>query len=86
MFESRIITIKELQVSDEPGGALIDINPELLGKASALIKNKKLVSLVLSLGKDMALLAGVNKTLPRHYSRRAVQAWAKRYDGLFKAN
>ncbi len=84
LFESGIITIKELQVSDEPGGALIDVNPELLGKASALIKNKKLVSLVLGLGKDIALLTGVNKTLPRYYSRRAVQAWAKRYNSVFK--
>ena len=84
LFESKIITIIELQVSDEPGGALLDINPELLGKASALIKNKKLVSLVLGLGKDLALLAGVNKTLPRYYSRHSVLAWAKRYDGVFK--
>ena len=84
LFESKIITIKELQISDEPGGALIDINTELIGKASALIKNKKLVSLVLGLGKDMALLTGVNKTLPRYYSRRSVQAWARRYDGVFK--
>ena len=83
LFESKIITIKELQVSDEPGGAPVELSSELLGKASALIKNKKLFSLVLGLGKQMALLAGVNKTLPRYYSRRAVQAWAKRYEGLF---
>ena len=84
LFESGIITIKELQISDEPGGSPIDINPELLKKASALIKNKQLVSLILGLGKDMALLAGINKTLPRYYSRRAVLSWAKRYDGIFK--
>jgi flavin-dependent dehydrogenase len=83
LFESKIITIKELQVSDEPGGSPIDINSQLIEKASALIKNKKLLSLILGLGKDMALLAGVNKTLPKHYSRRSVQAWAKRYDGVF---
>ena len=85
LFESKIITIKELQISDEPGGAPVDINAELIGKASALIKNKKLASLILGLGKDMAVLAAVNKTLPKYYSRRSVQAWAKRYDGLFKS-
>ena len=84
LFESKIITIKELQVSDEPGASPIDINSELLGKASALIKNKKLLSLILGLGKDMALLAGINKTLPKYYSRRSVQAWAKRYEAVFR--
>ena len=86
MFESKILTINELTVSDEPGGALIDINADLIKKGAAMIKDKKLTSMVIGLGKDMAVLAAVNKAIPRHYGRHAVQAWAKRYDSIFKVD
>ncbi len=84
MFESKILTIDMLAVSDEPGGLPIDINAELINKGKAMIKDKKLTAQFLGLAKSMAMLAAVNKTLPRYYSRRAVQAWAKRYNALFK--
>lgn len=84
MFKSDILTINDLALTDEGRDGLIDINPSLLKKGAAMIKDKQLTALVLHLGVDIAKLAAVNKTLPRHYSRRAVQAWAKRYDAIFK--
>ena len=83
MFESKIITIDELSVSDE-GGGLIDINAELINKGKAMIKDKKLTGLFLSLAKSMAVLAAVNKQLPKHYSRYAVKQWADKYNAVFK--
>lgn len=83
MFESKIITINELSVSDE-GGGLIDINAELINKGKAMLKDKNLTAQFLGLAKSMAMLAAVNKALPKHYSRYAVQAWAKRYNAIFK--
>ncbi len=85
MFENKIITINELSVSDEPGGPIMDINAELITKGKAMIKDKKLTGLFLNLAKSMAVLAAVNKTFPKRYSRYAVQSWAKRYDDVFKA-
>lgn len=84
MFENKIITINELSVSDEPGGPIMDINAELITKGKAMIKDKKLTALFLSLGKSIALLTAVNKTFPKHYGRYAVQQWAKRYNAIFK--
>jgi len=83
MFENKIITINELSVSDE-GGGLIDINAELITKGKAMIKDKNLTGLFLGLAKDMAVLAAVNKSLPKHYGRYAVQQWAKKYNAVFE--
>ncbi len=84
MFKSQILTINELSLTDEGQGGLIDINPELLKKGKAMVKDKKLTALVIRLGADIARLTAVNKAIPRHYSRYGVQAWAKRYDAIFK--
>ncbi|MCR5208398.1 MAG: FAD-dependent monooxygenase [Eubacterium sp.] len=83
MFESRIITINELSVSDE-GGGLIDINAELINKGKAMIKDRNLTGHFLSLAKSMAILAAVNKQLPKHYGRYAVKQWADKYNAIFK--
>ncbi|MBQ3904574.1 MAG: hypothetical protein II744_06305, partial [Eubacterium sp.] len=83
MFENKIITINELSVSDE-GGGLIDINAELITKGKAMIKDRNLTGLFLGLAKDMAVLAAINKSLPKHYGRYDVQQWAKKYNAVFK--
>ena len=84
MFDSKIITINELTISGESGGGIIDINPDLLKKGKAMIKDKKLVALFATLGAKIALLGAVNKAIPKRYSRYEVQAWAKKYEDIFK--
>ncbi len=84
MFESKIITINELSISGEPGGGIIDINPDLIKKGAAMIKDKRLVALFAGLGANMARLSAVCKAIPKQYSRFAVQAWAEKYDDIFK--
>lgn len=85
MFENKIITIDDLSVSDEPGGPIMDINADLIKKGAALVKDKALTANFLSLAKDMAKLAAVNKLFPKYYSRHAVQAWAEKYNAVFKS-
>ena len=85
MFDSKIITINELTISGEPGGGIIDINPDLIKKGAAMVKDKRLVALFASLGANIARLSSVCKQIPKHYSRYEIAQWAKKYDDIFKA-
>ena len=81
MFESEILTSEEMTISS---GSLISLDAGLIKKVKAVVKDKNLVSIIGKVGTDMARLAAVNAQLPSEYSRYRVQAWAKKYDEIFK--
>ena len=85
MFDSKILTINELSISGEAGGGIVKLSPELIKKGVAMVKDKQLTAMFLKLAAEIGKLAAVNKAIPKHYSRYAVTAWAKRYDKIFEA-
>ena len=86
MFETKMLTEKDLTITADSTslGDFLHIDAGLLGKGAALIKDKKLTVLVAALGKGIAETAAVCAAMPKYYSRRAVQQWARKYDAIFQ--
>lgn len=80
LFDSRILTSDEMNIS---GGSLINIEPALIKKAAAIIKDRGLRSALLKAISDLGKLAANAAAMPKLYSRYKVQQWAKKYDEIF---
>ncbi|MCR5208024.1 MAG: NAD(P)/FAD-dependent oxidoreductase [Eubacterium sp.] len=80
LFETEILTSDEMNIS---GGSLITVDPALIKKAVAIIKDKGLRSALLKAIGDMGRLTASAAAMPNYYSRVKVQQWAKKYDAVF---
>ncbi len=80
LFDSKILTSDEMNIS---GGSLITVEPALIKKAVALIKDKGLRNVLLKVIGDMGRLTASSASMPNYYSRFKVQQWAEKYDSIF---
>lgn len=56
----------------------------LKAKASGIIKDKKLLKIILGTGTQLASVVAVTKMMPSRYDSKALKAWAKKYNSCFK--
>jgi flavin-dependent dehydrogenase len=83
LFDSRVITANELTISGD-STSVFDVNPELIKKGAAIVKEPKIAGQFVKLGASIAALTAINAAIPRNYGRYTVTSWAKRYDDIFK--
>ena len=87
IFDNGIITENELSVSAEK----LDIDfssylsMQTLERGRAVVNNKPLLKKFLALAKEMVKIGVAVLGMPKVYSEAAVLSWAKKYDGLFRA-
>lgn len=80
LFDSKILTTDEMNIS---GGSLVSVDPALVKKAVAIIKDKGLRNILIKVIGDMGKLTAAFASMPSYYSRLKVQQWAKKYDEIF---
>ena len=56
----------------------------LKAKANGVIKDKKLLKIILGTGAQIASVAAITKLMPAKYDTKALKAWAKKYNACFK--
>ncbi|MBR6392594.1 MAG: NAD(P)/FAD-dependent oxidoreductase [Eubacterium sp.] len=80
LFDSEVLTTEEMNIS---GGSLVSVDPTLIKKAVAIIKDKGLRNILIKVIGDMGKLTAAFASMPAYYSRVKVLQWAEKYDSIF---
>ncbi len=86
VLDSKILTWRELSLTSESTGisSILTWSPDVPDRIKSIVKNKEVRDLLLKMVADIVKTMAVSGEMPKHYSRDAVQKWARKYEGCFK--
>ncbi len=85
IFEKDILTWREMTITADSTklSKMVKITPDMPARGLAIVKDPKLLKLMLGVAADIAKVIAAVSTMPKKYDKEKVLSWAKKYDDIF---